>query len=119
MLRAFVLLVAAHSMAVGGALVLAPDWATGLAGLGPVRPIFFARQAGVFHLVLAAGYLLELRRGGVSLLVLAKSAAAVFLAASALAATTAWAVPVSALADALMGAGAAWLHRPARAGGRR
>jgi hypothetical protein len=113
-----VLLVAAHSVAVGGALLLAPDWATGLAGLGPVQPTFLARQAGVFHLVLAAGYLIELRRGSVALLVVAKSVAAIFLAASALSGTHAWAVPFSALADALMGAGAAWLHRPARVAGR-
>ncbi len=106
-------LVAAHSAAVGIALAAFPEWTTAFAGFGPVRPIFFARQAGVFHLVLAAGYLLEARRGGVALLVTAKTIAAVFLAASWLAGVPGWSVPLSAAGDALMGMAAAWLARPA------
>ncbi len=101
-------------MAVGLALALLPEWATALAGLGPVRPTFLARQAGVFHLVLAAGYLLEARRGSVALLVTAKATAAVFLCASWLAGAPGWAVPFSAAGDALMGLAAAWLARGGR-----
>jgi hypothetical protein len=108
-----VILVAAHSAAVGIALAVFPEWTTVFAGFGPVRPLFFARQAGVFHLVLAAGYLLEARRGGVALLVTAKSTAAVFLAAAWLSGVQGWSVPFSAAGDALMGAVAAWLARPA------
>jgi hypothetical protein len=108
-----VILVAAHSAAVGVALAAFPEWATAFGGFGPVRPLFFARQAGVFHLVLAAGYLLELRRGGVALLVTAKSVAAVFLTASWLSGAPGWSIPFSAAGDALMGLAAAWLARPA------
>jgi hypothetical protein len=108
-----VILVAAHSAAVGVALAAFPGWATAFGGFGPVRPIFFARQAGVFHLVMAAGYLLELRRGSVALLVTAKSIAAVFLAASWLGGAPGWSIPFSAAGDALMGLAAAWLARPA------
>lgn len=97
----------------GLALVLFPDGATAFAGIGPVRPVFFARQAGVFHLVLAAGYLLELRRGGVTLLVAAKACAVVFLGLSWAAGTPGWSIPFSAAADGLMGLAAAWLARPA------
>jgi hypothetical protein len=112
-----VVLVAAHSAAVGIALAVFPGWATDFAGFGPVRPIFFARQAGVFHLVLAAGYLIELRRGSVTLLVTAKSIAAVFLTSAWLAGVPGWSVPFSAAADALMGLVVGWLARsepPAR-----
>ncbi len=114
--RAFVLLVAAHSAAVGVALALAPDLAVQLGGFPPVRPPFFARQAGVFHLVLAAGYLLEhFRRRGVLLLVTAKLTAAAFLALAVATGETAWAVPLSGAADGLMGVAAWWLHRRALA----
>jgi hypothetical protein len=110
-----VLLVAAHSAAVGVALGLFPEWTTAFAGFGPVRPIFFARQAGVFHLVLAAGYLIELGRGSVRLLVTAKSIAAVFLVASWLGGVPGWSVPLSAAGDALMALAVAWLARAERA----
>jgi hypothetical protein len=91
---------------VGIALAAFPDWSTALAGFGPVRPVFFARQAGVFHLVLA-----ELRRGSVTLLVTAKAVAAVFLLGSALTGPSAWAVPFSGAADGVMGLAVAWLAR--------
>ena len=106
-----VILVAAHSAAVGVALTFFPEWATAFAGFGPVRPVFFARQAGVFHLVLATGYLLELRRGSVALLVTAKAIAGVFLAVSWLGGAPGWAIPFSAAGDALMGLTAGWLAR--------
>jgi hypothetical protein len=96
---------------VGIALAAFPDWSTALAGFGPVRPVFFARQAGVFHLVLAAGYVAELRRGSVTLLVTAKAVAAVFLLGSALTGPSAWAVPFSGAADGVMGLAVAWLAR--------
>ncbi|HVP68740.1 MAG TPA: hypothetical protein VMT17_15915 [Anaeromyxobacteraceae bacterium] len=112
-LRLFSYLVAAHSVAIGGGLAAAPDFATGLAGFGPVRPVFFARQAGVFHLVLAAGYVLDARRGSAAFLVTAKAIAVVFLAAAALAGVSAWAVPVSGAADGAMALVGLWLWRRA------
>lgn len=111
LLRLVVILVAAHSAAVGIALTFFPEWATAFAGFGPVHPLFLARQAGVFHLVLATGYLFDLRRGSVALLVTAKSVAAVFLAASWLGGAPGWAIPFSAAGDALMGLTAGWLAR--------
>jgi hypothetical protein len=118
LLRAYVWLVAAHSLAIGAALALAPDLATRLAGFGPVEPVFFARQAGAFHLALGLGYLLEIRRGSVTLLLAAKGVATAFLGWSVLAGGAPWSVPVSGAADALMALGALWLHRRARAAGR-
>lgn len=106
-------LVAAHSLAVGLGLLVAPDLATRFAGFGPVSPRLFARQAGVFHLVLATGYLVENRRGGVALLVCAKAFAFAFLMTSWLAGTSAWSVPVTGLADGAMGLVAWWLWRRA------
>ena len=93
-------------------LTVFPEWATAFGGFGPVHPVFFARQAGIFHLVLAAGYLLELRRGSVALLVTAKAIATVFLTAAWLSGVQGWSVPVSAAGDALMGLAAGWLARP-------
>ena len=107
-------LVAAHSVAVGAALLLFPAWATAFAGFAEVRPLFMARQAGVFHLVLAAGYLLEARRGSVALLVTAKLTATGFLLASWLAGAPGWAIPASAAGDAAMGLGALLLTRRTR-----
>ena len=107
------ILVAAHSAAVGIALAAFPEWSTAFAGFGPVRPLFFARQAGVFHLVLAAGYLLEARRGSVRLRVTAKTVAAVFLSLAWISGVPGWSVPFSAAGDALMGVAAAWLARSA------
>ena len=113
--RLWVWLVAAHSATVGLALLLAPDLVARFAGFGAVSPPFFARQAGVFHLVLAAGYLLEQRRGGeVTLLVTAKATAFAFLTGSWLAGASAWSVPFSGLSDGAMGLVAWWLWRRAR-----
>jgi len=92
-------------------LTVVPGWATAFGGFGPVHPVFFARQAGIFHLVLAAGYLLELRRGSVALLVTAKATATLFLAAAWLSGVQGWSVPVSAAGDALMGLAVGWLAR--------
>jgi uncharacterized membrane protein (DUF441 family) len=115
--RAFVVLVATHSVAVGVGLAAVPAFATGFAGFPPVSPAFFARQAGAFHLALAAGYLVEhLRYRGVAFLVAAKAIATVFLLAATLAGGVPWSVPFSAAADAAMGALAFWLHRRATGG---
>jgi len=113
-LRAFVSLVAAHSLAIGIGLVAIPDFATTFAGFGPVRPLFFARQAGAFHLVLATGYLLDARRGAVGFLVAAKLLAFVFLGWAVLGGGAPWSVAFSGAADGLMGVGALWFERRAR-----
>jgi hypothetical protein len=110
--RLFVLLVAAHSFAVGLGLTFLPGLAVRFAGFQSVIPIFFARQAGAFHLVLATGYVLEhVRHRSVVFLVTAKALAVVFLVGATLAGGAPWSVPFSAAGDALMGFGAWWLHR--------
>jgi hypothetical protein len=115
--RVFVLLVAAHSLAVGVGLAVAPAFATRFAGFPPVSPVFFARQAGAFHLALAAGYLIEhFRYRSVAFLVAAKAIATVFLLGATFAGGAPWSVPFSAAGDAAMGALAWWLHRRAARG---
>ncbi len=110
--RGLIVLVALHSVAVGAVLALFPRFALDFAGFGAATPAFFCRQAGVFHLVLAFGYLLEhFRDRGISLLLFAKGAATVFLVLAAVAGDVPWAVPVSGVADGLMGAAAWAIHR--------
>jgi hypothetical protein len=76
--------------------------------------VFFARQAGAFHLALAAGYLVDhFRNRSVAFLVAAKAIATAFLLGATLAGGVPWSVPFSAAADAAMGALAWWLHRRA------
>ncbi|HTP49901.1 MAG TPA: hypothetical protein VMK42_04305 [Anaeromyxobacteraceae bacterium] len=99
-------------MAIGVGLVALPDLLTAFAGFGPVRPVFFARQAGVFHLALAAGYLIESRRGSVAFLVTVKAMAVLFLGA-AVTGNAPWSVGFSGAADGVMGLCALWLHRRA------
>lgn len=110
--RWLVVLVAAHSVAVGAMLLLAPSWSTGFAGWSDVEPLFFPRQAGVFHFVVAFAYLWEHRRtGSVTILVTTKATACVFLLASTALGETAWSVPFSGVADGLMGLAVWRVHR--------
>lgn len=110
--RWLVHLVALHSFAVGAMLLLAPGWATSFGGWSGVAPLFFVRQAGVFHFVVVVGYLGEYwSYGGVRLLVATKAIAVLFLAALWLLGESAWSVPLSALGDAAMGLAVAWAHR--------
>ncbi len=103
-LRWLLVLVALHSYAVGLFLLFATEWGALFGGFGAVTPLFFARQAGIFHLVLATGYLLEhFRYGGVALVLTAKATAVVFLVSMLLLGVDAWSVPFSAAGDGLMG----------------
>lgn len=117
--RLLIVLVALHSAVVGAMLSLFPRFAMALGGFGDAAPAFFPRQAGVFHLVLAFGYLAEhYRHRGISLLLVAKGAATVFLLAASAGGDAPWAVPFCGAADGLMGAAAWAVHRyAARAGG--
>jgi len=109
---ALVVLAALHSVGIGVGLAFLPGLAAGLGGFPPVTPVFFARQGGVFHLVLGVAYWLEHRRAGTAwLLLLAKGTATLFLGAATLGGDVPWSVPVSLLADAGMGL-CAWLLRP-------
>ncbi len=109
--RVLVVLIALHSVAVGLGLTLLPGWGARFGGFGEVQPTFFARQAGVFHFVVAFGYLYEFfRYRSIGLLLFAKSVAVVFLTLAFLLGQHAWLVPVSALGDGVMGAAAWWVH---------
>ena len=111
--RWLVVLIALHSLAVGVALMFFTDWSVTLGGWARAEPRFFAQQAGVFHVVVALGYLLEyLRYRGIGLLVLAKSFAVVFLLSIAILGSDApWVVPIAALGDGLMAAAVVLVHR--------
>ena len=115
--RWLVILIAIHSVAVGILLMFLPRWSAAFGGWGGVEPLFFIRQAGIFHLVVAVGYLLEYHHHRtVRLLVLAKSTAVVFLLAHTLLGAAPWAVPLSAAGDAAMALVIAWTHRRGRPG---
>ena len=110
--------VALHSVAVGLGLLFAPAWALRFGGWSAAAggTLFFIRQAGAFHLAVAAGYVLEYAdHRGVVLLCCTKALATVFLSAMTFAEPGAWAVPFSALADALMGVAVLEVHRRASA----
>jgi len=97
-----VVLIALHSYLVGALLVFATGWTLGFAGWEVGESLFFARQGGIFHLVVATGYLLEyFRHGGIWLLVVAKTTAVVFLLMLA-STVNAWSVPFSGVTDGLM-----------------
>jgi hypothetical protein len=121
-LTALVVLIALHSVAVGAFLVFATVWGTAFGGWTDVHPLFFPRQAGVFHFVVAAGYLIEyFRYRGITLLLTAKAIAVVFLVDATFRYGGPWAVPLSAAADAAMAATVWWVyrasHRTARSAG--
>lgn len=109
-----VILVALHSFAIGIMLLFATDRVLDFAGWDQVSHLFFPRQSGAFHIILAAGYVGEFRGyGTIRLLLLAKATAVVFLLVMS-PWKEAWSVPFSGVFDGLMLVGMAFLHRMAR-----
>ena len=103
--RLLVVLIALHSAGVGAMLFFAPQWAMRFAGWRGIEPAFFGHQAGIFHFVLAAAYLIEYTRyRGVLILVTAKTVAFVFLTCATLLDPLPWAVWVSGVLDGAMAA---------------
>ena len=100
-----VLLITAHTLGVGAMLLFAPAWScTVFGGWSDLGPLFFPRQSGIFHFVLAFAYLYEyFRYRGVTIMVVAKSLAVVFLLACTALDGVPWVVPFSAVTDGLMG----------------
>lgn len=116
--RVLVVLVSLHSLLVAVALLAAPRAILAFGGWSAAADgdLFFPRQGGAFHLVLALAYLVEhFRHGGVTILVLAKTVAALFLLGSAAAAGggVAWAIPFSGATDLAMGIVVLLAHRRA------
>ena len=113
--RWLIILVALHTLSIGIIFLVAPDWAVKFGGWPQlVRPVFFGRQVGIFHLALVSGYLIEyFRYRGIYVIVAAKSIAFVFLLLLALVDEVPWAVPVCGVVDGAM-ALIVWLvHRVA------
>ena len=109
LLATFVVLVSLHSLAVGLFLVFGTQWGLAFGGWTGVSPLFFPRQAGVFHFVVAAAYLVEyFRYRGILVMLIAKGVAVVFLADATFRYGGPWAVPLSGLGDLAM-AVAAWV----------
>jgi hypothetical protein len=108
-----VVLVAVHSYAVGVVLLTSSRWAASFGGWGDADLVFFVRQGGAFHLVVATGYLLEyFRHRTVRLMLFAKTVGVLFLTGSwVIDPGGAWAVPLSALGDAMMFLVVFWVHR--------
>lgn len=112
LLSVWVVLVAFHSYAVGAFLLFATEWGALFGGFGEVSPLFFARQAGIFHFVLATAYLVDwFAHGSVVILLTAKAMAVLFLLAMWALGVNAWSVPLSAAGDAAMGAATFLLAR--------
>ena len=107
-----IILISLHSCIVGLMLLFAADWAVRFAGWAGADPIFFIWQAGAFHFVLAAGYLVEYSRTRtISLLLIAKTTAFVFLIGGSLLVEPPWSVWFSGFADGAMALTAFLVHR--------
>ena len=110
--RVLIFLISLHSIIVGLMLMFFAEWAVRFAGWAGAEPIFFIWQAGAFHFVLAAGYLVEYsRHRSISLLLIAKTTAFVFLIGGSLLAGSPWAVWFSGVADGAMALVAFLVHR--------
>jgi hypothetical protein len=117
--RWLVVLIALHTYGIGVGLLVVPELALRFGGWEMIPPLFFPRQAGVFHLVLGTGYLAEyFRLRSVSLLLMAKACAFVFLLGATFVAAVPWFVTFAGIADGLMGLAALAAHLAvSRAGG--
>jgi hypothetical protein len=105
-------LIALHSIIVGTMFLLVPQWTIRFAGWQGIDPIFFAYQAGIFHVVLASAYLLEYHLyRGVSIVVTAKIIAFIFLITATLIDPIPWAVWTSGVLDGGMAVVVWWVHR--------
>jgi hypothetical protein len=110
--RVLVVLIALHSLVVGLFLTFATVWGARFGGFPDPVPLFFPRQAGAFHFVVAGVYLVEYSRyRGVLLLVMTKSIAVVFLGLTTLLVAVPWLVPLSGAGDAVMGLAVVLLRR--------
>ena len=110
--RILIILISLHSLIVGIMLMFFAEWAVRFAGWNGAEPVFFIWQAGAFHFVLATGYVVEnLRWRSISLLLIAKTTAFVFLIGGSLLVATPWSVWFSGFADGAMALAAFLVHR--------
>ena len=95
--RLGVFLVALHSFLIGVMLIFTTSWVLDFAGWSEVSHLFFPRQSGAFHIILAAGYWWEFQRHrtiGLMLMTLVLSVGLILLSRSGL--------PVTDVADRLV-----------------
>ena len=105
-----VFLIALHSLLIGLMLIFATEWVLGFAGWAHIDHLFFPRQSGAFHIILALGYVWEYRsHGTIGLILMAKATAVIFLLIMS-PWKEAWSVPFSGVFDGLMLAGMATVH---------
>ncbi len=110
-----IVLIAAHSAAIGLLALVATEWGVRFSGFAGASPLFFPRQVGIFHVVVAIAYLIEWTRyRGVIVLVTTKTIAVLFLTTMILVDRLPWVVPFSAAGDAAMGLAALLVHLRAR-----
>ncbi len=110
--RALITLISLHSFIVGIMLMFFAQWAVRFAGWHGAEPVFFIWQAGAFHFVLATGYLVEYWRSRtITLLLIAKTTAFVFLIGVSLLVDTPWSVWFSGVADGAMALTVYLAHR--------
>ena len=114
-----IVLISIHSFVVAFFLMFFTRWGAAFGGWGEVSPLFFARQAGVFHIVVGVGYLHEyFRYRGIAFLLVTKVLAVLFLVSMMMVAEPApWTIPLSALADGAMALAVYLVHRKARVAG--
>lgn len=111
--RWLVALITLHTLGVGSMLLFAPAWScTVFGGWTALGPLFFPRQSGIFHFILAFAYLHEYHRHrGVTIMVVAKGLALLFLVSCAALDGVPWVVPFSGITDGMMGATILLVHR--------
>jgi hypothetical protein len=113
--RWLVVLIAVHSAAIGIGALVATEWGVRFSGFPGASPLFFPRQVGVFHVVVAVAYLIEwFRYRGVAVLLATKGMAVLFLVAMMAIDRLPWVVPFSAAGDVLMGLAVLLAHRMGR-----
>lgn len=125
-LQLLLLAVALHSAGVGAGLIWHPAALLSSCGFAPVGEPFFVVQGGIFHVVMAVGYLLAARdparqEGLVDFIIVVKIMALAFLTVYWLFFARVLTILASGLVDGAMALVIAWARRAwrrdARAGG--
>lgn len=107
-----IILVSLHSLSIAAAFFSGPHILVRFGGWERIEPVFFAYQAGAFHVALATAYLIEyFKYRGIAVMLAAKSIAFVFLLVTPIFVPVPWAVPFSGVADGAMALLVWWVHR--------